>query len=416
MAVNILMEQCRPLVKPLQDFIHNVSHSLHLDIPFLLPELKLSNSGLSGRINDCKHKLATLKDASLSSAGVSESLDAASDFFTKVVVIYEAIELYNLTLKMSSSIENLANSPVKTSSDDLIGRFVSNYEQRISQKMLQVILDRASQNFALWVFPFASFYLNDTISNHGTNADNPDQFLTHIERLEENLIDYKTNLTSRIYVKEVPFSTGITGSRPFYTWDNQKYSETISNLLAGQRVTLFADVRNYGLDVMDAIKFKLVEVDLQLENVTNELTSEFDSVKESLGVQLTHCGLSSYRINGKYFEIHGHSQTLTYNYKRDHQGNRLGTNLVYEKFKSGEFMLSPYTQWNIQLKLTKGNNSNDNRSLTFENLARFAPYIQLNLVGHGLYVDPRELDTSGDKLMLENFYTEDTRPFLNLRF
>lgn len=85
---------------------------------------------------------------------------------------------------------------------------------------------------------------------------------------------------------------------------------------------------------------------------------------------------------------------------------------VYEKFKSGDFLLSPYTGWTIQLlnvvPINKGFALR--RDVSFESFEKFVPYIDIELIGMGTYVDGQKaLEAAGGKLNLDKFYERDSR-------
>ncbi len=187
-------------------------------------------------------------------------------------------------------------------------------------------------------------------------------------------------------------------------------------MIGGSDVVFNADVRQQGLAGWDAIKFKLIEINFKLDvNKSTEgekLQEEFDDLIEYFGVSMTHSGVSYYRFQQDYFVMTGANQTLIYNFERDPNGNRYGTNLVYEKFKNGDYLLSPYSVWTIRLKnvVPTRKGSGLRQDVGFESLKKFVPYMDLELVGTGTYVNGQAaVDAAGGDLQLDMYYAKDER-------
>lgn len=195
--------------------------------------------------------------------------------------------------------------------------------------------------------------------------------------------------------------------------------ENLEALISGNEVNFQADVRLQGMAGWEAIKFKLIEINLKLFDASEELQTEFDDIIEYFGVSMTHSGVSYYRFQQDYFVMTGTSQTLTYNFERDSNGNRLGTNQVYEKFKNGDLLLSPYTLWSFQLRnvvpVNKGKMMRQN--VGFDSLEKFLPLIDLELVGMGTYTDGEAaLDAANGDMQLDLFYERNEKGSLDFKF
>jgi predicted DNA-binding protein YlxM (UPF0122 family) len=93
--------------------------------------------------------------------------------------------------------------------------------------------------------------------------------------------------------------------------------------------------------------------------------------------------------------IPGDSQTISYSFERADDGSPLSKNMVYNKINNGDIMLSPYTMWSIQLI--------DINNVGFSDLQEYKDYVNLELVGKGMFVD----DSLNIDLMLKDYYLVD---------
>ncbi len=182
--------------------------------------------------------------------------------------------------------------------------------------------------------------------------------------------------------------------------------------MSGSKVNFNADVRQQGLYGWEAIKCKQIEINFKLNNAPGGMQEEFDDLTDYFRVSMTHSGISYYRFQRDYYVMTGANQTVLYNLERDSNGNRLGTNPVYEQFKNGNYLLSPYTIWTFQLlkvePIRKGKEFR--QDVDFDSLKKFVEYMDIELVGMGIYVDGKvALDAAGGDLQLDMYYDKDDR-------
>jgi len=198
-------------------------------------------------------------------------------------------------------------------------------------------------------------------------------------------------------------------SKPFFTWTNDQWRENIHSLLLGNEVYFLADVRIQEMAGWEAIKFKQIEINFKLNEAPDGMQEEFDEILEYFGVTMTHSGVSHYRFQTDYFVMVGANQTLRYNFERDSNGNRLGTNHVYEKFKNGDILLSPYTLWTFQLhNIVPARKSKTSRDVRFHSLEKFSLFVDLELVGMGTYTDGEAtLRAANGDVELDMYYVKE---------
>lgn len=418
------IQEFAPLVDPLLQYFRNVSDQLRTGSEISSSQLAVTKWQLKEKLAECNNKLEALKDASSSSMSLYDAFDRIMDSMTTSTDLYESIEQYIETQNLAGYIANVNSAvldPIPIT-DPEYKPIVPEYEKLVTLNMLGLEVKRATFVFKQWVFPFAKLHLpaGKASSNALAKYDGDDDHLGQVELLLQDLERYKATTVGGqdTYIIQTNFSSGIVTSKPFYTWNNKDHYNVIEALMNGQKVDVLADVRRYGMTGREAIKFKLIEINLRLENVNRTEQEKFDQLLNFFGVSITHTGVSSYRFLDKFYQMNGVNQTIRYNFERDINGNRLGTNIIYQKFKTGDLMLSPYTHWKIQLSIQHPNRKSlrlDGRKVDFSDLREFAKFAHLELVGIGTYVDGAEaLAAAGGDLKLDSYYDRDTRA--NIRF
>ncbi len=96
----------------------------------------------------------------------------------------------------------------------------------------------------------------------------------------------------------------------------------------------------------------------------------------------------------------GPNQTLTYNVETDSKGERTRINEIYRKFRDGDYLLSPYTMWTIQLKKAEAWGR-----VEFDELKEYGYEVDLELVGEGTYVEDGDFKgPNGRDLDMDLYY------------
>ncbi|XP_018007170.1 uncharacterized protein LOC108664972 isoform X3 [Hyalella azteca] len=237
--------------------------------------------------------------------------------------------------------------------------------------------------FKQWVFPFAGLYLERIMSpshlaiNNGNIEDLATKAVEQIEYIRARVDEYMTAIQRHDqHIHEGLFDSHHDSSHPFFVWRNEDHKEEISKLLSGEAIVVKADIRGSAPD-KDAIKFNLLELNLKVTNATRQ--RELNDKLKSFKVSATHFGNSYYRYDDKLYAIGSHSENIEYSFEKDVIGVPIHRNQVYNKIKAGDFMLSPYAMWRIQLKQLK-------HSIPFNQLALYKDEADLELVGSGWYV------------------------------
>ncbi|CAG8783250.1 1655_t:CDS:1, partial [Racocetra fulgida] len=165
-------------------------------------------------------------------------------------------------------------------------------------------------------------------------------------------------------------------SRPFFVWENKKYHQEISELLKGEEITIKADVEESDRN-KSAIKFN--KINIRFKSIDEAMQNEIDSMIKGFDVTMTHLGNSYYRYGDEFHVIRSDQQvTICYSFKSNN-GGPVRKNTAFTKINQGNIMLSPYTMWKIKLKPIE--------KVDFSKLRTYEDKVNLELVGHGMYVD-----------------------------
>ena len=327
-----------------------------------------------------------------------EKLDEA---MSTLIILYDRIQDCYQQEQLADYIANI-NSPFSLTiniEDEGLMNAINNLEIKIKSNILLGQFAMARKAFAQYVFPFANLYLQEfnllahleldnNLENLVSNAINQLEVIkTNVKEYNQTIIKgHDTNLI----IKE--FNSDAISSQPFYVWRNKQFKNAISNLLSGVKIQLCADVRDSSNK--NAVKFNLVEMRFISDDKTIE--NEIKDHLKNYEVELTHHGNSHYKFNHKFFVIPGDSQTISYSFERADDGSPLSKNMVYNKINNGDIMLSPYTMWSIQLI--------DINNVGFSNLQEYKDYVNLELVGKGMFVNDRFKNID---LMLKDYYLVD---------
>lgn len=249
----------------------------------------------------------------------------------------------------------------------------------------------ALKNMDQIVFPFGKLYTDkfSLQSDTSSNARNITSLALHkLQAMKLSIENHGLYLESD-YEKMV-FNSEFTeeSQGPFYTWKNEEHKEAIRDLLAGKKVTLKADI--LGAPV-DALKFSSIRIKFSCRNPA--MQSELDSYLDNLLVTMIHGEDSYYRCGNEFYRFSFNQQSLGFSYRAKANGEPEIKNVLFDNIKNGVSVLSPYTQWSIQLE--KGN---------FDALARFKDRVDIKLEGHGKWIRDGQLLCGKT---LQKYYTID---------
>ena len=308
---------------------------------------------------------------------------------------------------LTNYISAKARSPIPPGYQSKVDRFTS----LIQLSLVAEQYNRVTQAIKQWMFPFAIQILSECELSTIESFENiSDELVDEIisSTLSENLIKIErrieTYLASVQQIDQaiVKVTYGEESGESFYSWSCKDEKEQINRLFNGQQVTLKADVKK---SFKSAVKFNRIELRIMSRNKTEQ--HKLDTILEDyFNINLKHGGISYFKYKNSFYSAWNDRPFLrSYSFKKLASTNRENLllpyvrNVVYEKMMNGQFLISPYTTWNVQL-LPK--NSKDMR-----NLKRFiekdACLIELALIGEGSYVN-EELVTK--ELNLDHYFRQ----------
>lgn len=134
--------------------------------------------------------------------------------------------------------------------------------------------------------------------------------------------------------------------------------DQLEDLLGGKTVYLLDDVNRSGIPKYNALKFNLV--DLQLVSNDQAKDKLLQQSLQSAMVSLTHMGESKYRCKQKFYTLSTQPQSISYSFLKENEEPVI-KNHMYEKLRTGERLLSPFTLWAMQLSCVCVQNTEQKR-------------------------------------------------------
>lgn len=266
-------------------------------------------------------------------------------------------------------------------SDEQLKAVITKLRITIQSNIILAQYLNAANNFKQAVFPFAPTYLDDySLPSHLVLDNNlKDLVDTATQQIQTLSIKIKDLNASIVNKDDAIINTGyFNGDNealdPFYVWKYNEFKQDISDLLSGKQVYLKADVtRSFK---WNAVKFSEIGVEFKLTNTSDRhLQNDLKAALNRFHINMTHLGNSYYRCNNQFYVSTSPSQVISFSYEKT--GNEpTFKNAVYEKLKRGNFILSPFTLWSIQLE--RGD---------FKTLEKYRNSVDIELRGYGQCVN-----------------------------
>ncbi|KAF8789764.1 hypothetical protein HNY73_007677 [Argiope bruennichi] len=346
--------------------------------------LEVTKWKVQSALRDMKLQMQQLTEGFQVKDSLARCIEKLEEVMTTLINVYDRIQNYQDQQNLANYIADISSasaSSINISNPNLV-KAVNHLEMVIRSNVVLTQYRAAVNAFKQWVFPFASYYLEQSMLPSQLQLENDfenlvDGAVKQIDSIKSKLDLYKTSVKKTDkYINTGEFSSRYMSTEPFYVWRNQEYRDTISKLLSGQEVVLRADVKNSAPD-KEAIKFSVVELYFKTNNET--MQSGINNVIKGFDIMVTHLGNSYYRYADKIYVITCDSQTILYSCEKNTAGEPVRKNMVFDKIKEGDLMLSPYTLWEIKM-------INSTRKVTFRDLDIYKDYVDIELSGYGSYV------------------------------
>lgn len=370
------------------DLLETPLHQLVESAEILQKELQKSSSiardynrlSIKRTFDNAKQQVKKSTEGLASGDGFVTILQQMQEALDTSMNIYDRIQDYEDRVTLAKYMANLANpsSGVQDAGLDAL---------RLKMQF-NLVLEQYSRAVAAvrqWAFPFGLYFLGDfaNLEQFARSATIGD----HINLIKRRMSGLQTRVTNYFTQVQAVIDQGIITttfshqfpSTPFYVWRSQEFAREIGAILRGNVAILFADVRRSTLHHA-AIKFKEVALHFRCED--RQLQRELDEALLGFKIELHHSGNSYYRYGENVYQISNEgSFNISYSFAQNRENVPMERDRVYDKMKTGDLMLSPYTHWAIRLAPVRGNGN------LFERFQERLAEIELHLEGHGQYVD-----------------------------
>jgi len=318
---------------------------------------------------------------------------------TLAIDLHEFIEQYNEQMQFADYIANInCRRSLDVTLEPKYAAIYNKMDLALKGSLILSEWDSVIQSFQQWVFPFSKEfqeimsisnipnYLAPTIQNSTQVSSTlvPD-IANRLSKLKTVIQQYKSASFPAVDNQLIltDFNSDQKSTVPFGIIDSETNDRKITDLLSGKKVTFAISPDFTYTRQMSAVKFRIAEFVPKAKHGHETIQSQLNDYLDKLRVQMTHSGISKYIYDNSDFEMVGGSLQFEYNFEKDAKGERLGRNNVYAKVQSGDVFLSPYTLWTVQLLKAR-----DELPFDFEELAKLAPFVDLELTGVGSFVRP----------------------------
>jgi len=313
--------------------------------------------------------------------------------------ILSMIEIYSCIVDLQKRIEDSNYIFEITRTNIRIGGDYESKLESLGKKIIEnTIIDRYEQAlkyFSYWSFPFYCFF-NITNIYKKSYLKSFESFIDHYNELTNHMIEivkkdgklfqYDTYLVSRNFDRK----------SPYYQWTYKNFSNEITELLKGENVELFADVKE---SAYDAVKLITLNILIEIES-SSEANETLNRLLENFEVELEHSGTSYYKFKNKVYEIKSNGKNLTLFFQYGSKSGEITNFRVFDKISKAK--LSPFTSWQIRIQVNEENN--ENKETLMKEIAKLVKNhseIKVSLIGKGTYVR-KKLEISGDVMNCNN--------------
>lgn len=321
--------------------------------------------------------------------GIFEQMDQA---LQAAIKIYKTIERYQDQITLASYLAklHLADNGEEQALSPQYQPAILEMKRLIRRSLLLNGYVRATSAVEQWAFPFAHLFCrgSEDLEAFKGVADERiliEQMVLRITTLREKLGRYRAEINPQIdnAIIQGPFASAL----PFYTWQGSE--ALLEGLFEGEPMTLYADVRKS--PAVSAVKFRKIRVEIVSD------VEGLQRVLQNYQVVLSHPGRSYYQFRGNIYPIaHNENLEILHGFQIE-QGN-VFVNGTATRLEEAEPLLSPYTQWTIQIRPNPGYQGN-----LSQEVRGLLTGLKIRLVGEGTYVNEAMIRGEVD-LQLDRYY------------
>lgn len=273
-----------------------------------------------------------------------------------------------------------------------------NFSQVLEAKLYSNLLMRRYQisyrTLEQLIFPFGSFHLKNTLPPRKFKLENDvKKYLSNmIFQLKEIIQDLRD---SEIKLKITNFYGDNDIRRPFFTWKNEEYHESIKKLLSGEEIILNSDLKHRGHHFQcDAVKYDTISLYLKAKNST--IQKELDEMVIPILMDATHLGNSYYTLKNETYLMMYNRLRFLKSLLNLEPGVKIREGLEggggWQSSSSSmlrdHYLLSPYATWKIQLTTASM------YPVNFTDFKKYENEIDLELGGRGMDIYDAQVETN----------------------
>lgn len=386
-----------PMVTEMQQMMEEIMASLSQQTAV---EIDISKWRMQGTIRDIKTAFKLMSTGTSIQPYLERAFDKLDEAMTLVITTYDRIDSYKDKAEFATYLTDMISGERPAITDPALNSAVLNLKKLLQSNRVLDQWEIATKAYTQHQFPFAAtqlsaFDLPPSLEFSDTNTL-IDRSVEQLNFLRNQLILEKTTIGKydREVYSDMEFHTNTLNrssiSIPFYVWNYEDISDEITRFLKGEEIILTADIRK-GLN-LNAVKFNTIEFVIVAPNpeMQLELNQFLDSGHAVLSVSML--GNNYYRCGEQIFYISMDESIVLEFSEAKIPGTTIPIqqNDVYRKIAHGEYFLSPYTMWKLQLKSENFKHLNSTNSNAMEKIARMArgfvgSGLRLELVGRGQY-------------------------------
>lgn len=311
-------------------------------------ELDISKWKIKSALADLKKLFREMASAqkSLLEGDLVHCIEKVGEGITTMITVYDRIDSYAEQSKLASLISNVALGSKDKIDDPALRKAAMDLDKIVLANLILERFESVMQSLKQHKFPHARRYLKEFYKlGPDLQSNDTEGVLKTVTENINHLVDELTISKSSLETLDInTFSDQSFGpGRPFFTWRHQDFGHDIQQLLMGNHMTLKSDISN-GMNYT-AVKFKEISIYFKLANADRQ--KKLDELLEKYEIVMEMVGNAYYRCNNRiYYVSMDKTVVLIFHMVK---GRVVGKNDIYEKISNGDYFLSPYTVWNMQL-------------------------------------------------------------------
>lgn len=320
---------------------------------------------------------------------IENTIARLENSFSTMVEIYSHNERYSEQIEFATFISDITNPKINVNVPIEHQSKVNEIEKTILSNVIAERYEQALEAFKYWSFPFFCAYTNGINIYDLDSSSSIDEkvkgYVETLSKFRDKFNKYKAVLIPSIhnYIQNEHFK----GDNSFYNWTSSMFPFEIKQLLSGEMVTLYADIKQ---SRFDAIKFCTINLVIDIKSTNANSSQLLNNLLNEFYVELTHSGVSYYKYLNDVYVINlnynsGEQLLLRFPYGSAGNHSTASPNESYKRLAVNEPVLSPYTFW--QIKLAPINSMKKEQLFRdIENLISAKDDIIVSLNGYGQFI------------------------------